>query len=130
LRRIPAAKRISVIPIFCDMIREKARLGGIVIDDGHWFDLGTREQYLAAHRQLGDGPWIANTARVSPSALILGATSIGDRARVGDGAQLRDCLIWEDAEVAPGAVLERCIVTDGSCAEGTHADRDFVPTPP
>lgn len=130
LRRIPAAKRIGVIPIFCDMIRGKARLGGVVIDDGHWFDLGTREQYLAAHRQLGGGPWIANTARVSPNALILGVTSIGARARIGDGAQLRDCLIWEDAEVAAGAMLERCIVTDGSCAEGTQADRDFVPATP
>ena len=130
LRRIPAAKRIGVIPIFCDMIREKARLGGIVIDDGHWFDLGTRDRYLAAQRRLGGGPWIANTACVSASALIFGATSIGARARVGDGAQLRDCVVWEDAEVAPGALLERCIVTDGSRAEGTHLDRDFVPAPP
>ena len=130
LRRIPAATKISVVPIFCEMIREGARLGGIVIDDGHWWDLGTREQYLAVHRWMADGglpiaDWIAASAQVSPGARIEGATAIGAGARIGDGAHLRDCLVWENAEVAPGAVLERCIVTDGARAEGTHRDRDF-----
>src|SRR4029453_17540555 len=89
LRRIPAAKRIGIVPILCDMIQEKAKLGGIVIDDGDWFDLGTREKYLAVHRHLAGGPWVAETAQVSPGAQVLGATAIGAGARVGDGAQLR-----------------------------------------
>ena len=126
LRRIPPATRIGVVPIFCDMILKGTKLGGIVIDDGNWFDLGTREKYLAVHQHLADGPWIAATAHVSAGAQVFGATAIGAGASVGDGAQLRDCLIWENAEVMPGAMLERCIVTDGSCAEGTHVDRDFV----
>ena len=140
LRRIPAATKIGVVPIFCEMIREHARLGGIVIDDGHWHDLGTREQYLAVHRRISDFPsassgpggrfqisdWIHPSAQISPDAKIEGATAIGADARIGAGAHLRDCLIWENAEVAPRAHLERCIVTDGARAEGTHRDRDFA----
>ena len=133
LRRIPAATKISVVPIFCEMIREHARLGGIVIDDGHWYDLGTREQYLAVHevmrRETSNTelpPWIAPGAQISPDAKIEGATAIGADARIGAGAHLRDCLIWENAEIAPGAVLERCIVTDGARAEGTLRDHDFA----
>ena len=131
LRRIPAATKISVVPIFCEMIRVGAKLGGIVIDEGHWWDLGTREQYLAVHRWMFDVPfqmsdWIDPRAHVSPNALIEGATAIGAKARIGDGARLRDCIVWENAEVAPGAVLERCIVTDGARAEGTHCDCDFT----
>ena len=131
LRRIPAATKISVVPIFCDMIRAGAKLGGIVIDDGHWWDLGTREQYLAVHRWMADfrfqiSDWVAASAQISSSAVIEGATAIGANARIGAGARLRDCLVWENAEVAPGAVLERCIVTDGARAEGVHLDRDFA----
>jgi mannose-1-phosphate guanylyltransferase len=126
LMRIPAATRIGVVPIFCQMILDGAKLGGIVIDDGDWFDLGTREKYLAVHQHLANAPWVAAAANVSPGAQLLGATAIGAGARVGDGAQLRDCLIWENAEVMPGAKLERCIVTDGSSAEGTYTDRDFA----
>ena len=131
LRRIPAATKIGVVPIFCEMIRTGARLGGIVIDDGQWWDLGTRGQYLAVHRAIAESgranaDWIAPGAEISPSAKIEGATAIGANARIGDGAVLRDCLVWESAEVAPGAVLERCIVTDGARAEGVHRDRDFA----
>ena len=131
LRRIPAATKISVVPIFCEMIRVGAKLGGIVIDDGQWWDLGTREQYLAVHRSITDcglriADWIHPSAQISPTAKIEGATAIGANARIGDGAQLRDCIVWENAEVAPGAVLERCIVTDGARAEGTPRDHDFA----
>ena len=131
LRRIPAATKISVVPIFCDMIRAGAKLGGIIIDEGRWWDLGTREQYLAVHRWMADGQlrigdWIDPRAHISSSAILEGATAIGARARIGEGARLRDCIVWENAEVAPGAVLERCIVTDGARAEGTHCDHDFA----
>ena len=131
LRRIPPATKISVVPIFCDMIRTGAKLGGIVIDEGNWWDLGTREQYLAVHRWIADcglriADWIAPSAQISSDAIIEGATAIGANARIGAGARLRDCLVWEDAEVASGADLERCIVTDGARAEGTHRDRDFA----
>ena len=131
LRRIPPATKISVVPIFCDMIRTGAKLGGIVIDEGNWWDLGTREQYLAVHRWIADcglriADWIAPSAQISPGAIIEGATSIGANARIGDGAQLRDCIIWENAEVASNAKLERCIVTDGARAEGTLVDVDVA----
>jgi dTDP-glucose pyrophosphorylase len=65
--RILPATKISVIPIFLEMIRSGALLGGVVIDDGHWWDLGTREQVLAVHRALaGNGTprWIAPSAAV------------------------------------------------------------------
>ena len=131
LRRIPAATKISVVTIFCEMIRAGAKLGGIIIDEGNWWDLGTREQYLAVHRWLAEGgirnaEWLHPSAQISPGAIVEGATAIGANARIGEGARLRDCLIWENAEVAPGAVLERCIVTDGARAEGRHRDRDFA----
>jgi mannose-1-phosphate guanylyltransferase len=107
IARIPAAQKLSVVPIFHGMIREGARLGGIVLDEGDWRDLGTREEYLAACAALGSPLWFAPTARV------------------GEGAVVRDSIVWENAEVAPGARLTRCVVTDGARAEGEHVDTDF-----
>lgn len=127
--RIPAATKISVVPIFCDMIRAGSKLGGIVIDHGHWWDLGNRESYLAVHRDLAasqTSSWIDPTADLEPGVQISGATAIGARARIGTGAVLHDCLVWEDAVVAPGAQLDRCIVADGANAAGTHLDVDFA----
>ncbi len=105
IARIPAGVKMSVVPIFHTMIREGAKLGGIVLDEGEWRDLGTRDEYLAACTAIGEPP-------AAPS-------------QIGECAVLRDCIIWPGGEVAPGARLTRCIVTDGAHAEGEWVDRDF-----
>jgi NDP-sugar pyrophosphorylase family protein len=141
LTRIPAREKISVVPIFLEMIRRGEKLGGIVLDEGDWWDLGTREQYLAVHRHIFDfgfrisdfgktlecaSPnWIHATASIAPTARILGATAIGAGAVVGENAELRDCIVWENAQIAAGSSLRNCIVTAGQRVEGTHADADF-----
>jgi mannose-1-phosphate guanylyltransferase len=89
------------------MIRSGVKVGGIAVDAGDWRDLGTREEYLAACAALDSANWVA------PSA------------RIGDGARLRDTIVWENAEVLPGADLTRCVVSDGAVAGGTHVDTDF-----
>lgn len=142
LARIPAATKISVIPLFIEMIRSGAKLGGVIIDDGHWWDLGNREQYLAVHRELAAGtpllasgvsplthpaPWVAPGANVANDAQLLGATSIGEGASIGAGAVLQDSIVWPGARIVPGAHLTRCIVTSDSEAAGVHVDEDFAP---
>jgi NDP-sugar pyrophosphorylase family protein len=126
LARIPAATKVSVVKIFCDMIRSGERLGGVVIDDGEWFDLGTREQYLAVHSSLGNGPWIDPTASIALDAEITGATTIGAHAIVGPGARVHDSILWDRAEVAAGASLTRCIVATGQRAEGELVGQDVA----
>lgn len=104
IARIPAAQKISVVPIFHEMIRAGAKLGGIILDDGDWRDLGTREEYLAVSGKKNV---------IHPSATI------------GEGAKLDDCIVWENATVAPGAKLTRCIIAEGAHAEGECVDQDF-----
>lgn len=128
LQRIPAREKISVIPIFLEMIRTGAKLGAVVIDEGHWWDLGSRAQYLAVHQhfaELGGAPWLDRTAQVSPSTKITGASAIGARAQIADGARLHDTLLWPGAQVAAGASLGCCIVTGQHPVSGTHADTDL-----
>jgi NDP-sugar pyrophosphorylase family protein len=131
LARIPPRTMISVIPIFLEMIQAGAQLGGIVVDDGHWRDLGTREQYLEVHRQFArdgtppGGQWIHPSAHIEPDAQISGATVVGANSRVGASARLHDCILWEDTEIASDSKLESCIVTAGRRVEGTHANADF-----
>jgi mannose-1-phosphate guanylyltransferase len=117
LARIPPATVISVVPIFCEMIRAGAKLGGVVIDDGEWWDVGSPASYLAVHRAMRKSEvgsrksdWIAPSAHVAADVEITGATAIGARARIGAGARLHDCIVWGDVEVAPGAELEGCVV--------------------
>lgn len=120
----------SVIPIFLRMIQEGARLGAVVIDDGHWWDLGSRAAYLEAHQalhQLGTAPApaIHPGAQVSSEASLQGLNIIGDGAVVEAGAALEDCILWPGAVVASGAVLKQCIVRSGIRAQGAHTGTDL-----
>jgi NDP-sugar pyrophosphorylase family protein len=128
IARIPAGQKLSVVPIFHEMIRGGGKLGGIVIDEGAWWDLGTRTEYLAVHASLANrgAPWLSPDADVAPDARITGATAVAKGAQVGAGAELRDCIVWEGAEVAPGARLTSCVVADGMRASGEHKDVDFA----
>ena len=128
ITRIPPGKKISVVPVFHEMIRAGARLGGIVVDDGAWWDLGTRGEYLAVHAALASrgAPWTAPDAQIAADARIYGATAIESGARVGPGAELCDCIVWKGARIAPGARLTRCIVADGVTVSGEHSDADFA----
>ena len=136
IARIPAAQKLSVVPVFHEMIRAGANLGGIVLDEGAWWDLGSRSEYLAVHTALAtrashrdsekNAAWISPSASLSLDAKISGATAIAAGASIGAGAVLHDCIVWENATVAPGALLTRCILADHATATGEHTDVDFV----
>lgn len=133
LRRIPERTKISVIPLFMEMIKEAAGLGGVVLDEGMWWDLGTREKYLEVHEALATGDvfgtvWrtkIAPTARVAEDAQLTGVVVAGDGAVIEGGTQVTDCILWEGARVLAGSSLNRCIVTAGRTAAGQHTGVDF-----
>jgi NDP-sugar pyrophosphorylase family protein len=96
------------------------------VEDGNWWDLGSREQYLAVHRHYAaQSPWIDPTARIAPSAVITGATAIGANVQIGDGARIHDSLLWPGAEVAAGADLRGCIATGRRVASGELVDADL-----
>jgi len=137
LRRIPEETKISVIPLFMEMIKEGGgKLGGVVVDEGIWWDLGTREKYLDAHAALAEGPdffgdgreWrtrVNGTAQVAAGARLEGFAAVGEDAAIEEGAQVTDCILWEGARVLAGSVLDRCIVTSGRIAAGRQTGIDF-----
>jgi mannose-1-phosphate guanylyltransferase len=108
----------SVVAAWLRAIEAGERLGGAVIDDGLWLDLGDRASYLEAHRL------IHSEARIHPSAQIAADADIDDMSSVGPGcvvevgATLRRSVLWPAARVCAGAQLEECIVLSGHTAAG------------
>ena len=133
----------SVIPHFLEMIRRGDKLGGVVIDDGHWWDVGNREAYLALHRELSnsqssplkfpdypvdDPEWEASihpTAVVDSTAKLRGCSVAGRDCRVGAEAILTDTILWPGAQIASESELIGCIVRSHQNAAGTHRNIDI-----
>ncbi len=123
LNLIPADEKISVIPAFLELAKA-GKLGAIVLDEGVWLDLGDRDSYLRAHRELALDEAIHPTALVEPGAVVERSV-VGAGAVIRSGAVMRDCVVWPGCEVGGDAVLDRCIVFSEEIATGNHADADL-----
>ena len=136
-QRIPPHKKVSFIPIVADWIGQGGRIGGVVLDDGHWFNIGSRKEYLEVHRTIADQKWkpryvnapgwpehTAKSAIIDPSAKVRGCSVIGEHCHVGAEATLEDTILWPDAEIASQSRLEACIVRSRKKVSGLHRNID------
>jgi mannose-1-phosphate guanylyltransferase len=136
----------SVIPHFLELIRRGEKIGGVVIDEGNWWDVGSRDAYLQLHRELsgkaglpaaalkfpaypvGDPQWKApvhKTATVDPTAQLRGCTVVGRDCRVGAEVILEDTILWPGAQIASRSHLSGCIVRTHKTAQGVHRNIDI-----
>jgi len=135
--RIPPDRRISFIPIIADWIGAGGKIGGVVLNDGKWFNIGSRTQYVEIHRAITDGwrpryvenlEWpirVAKSAKVAASAQLSGFFSIGADCTVGDDTIIEDTILWPNAEIASKSRLHGCIVRANRKVSGVHRNIDI-----
>lgn len=128
LKYLTPGKIESVIPIFLKLIKEGGRIGGVVVDEGYWWDLGDRDSYLDAHAALltrkPDASPVSALARIDSTARLIGMNIISEGATIEAGAVLEDCILWPDSHVLKDARLQRCIVRRGMTASGQLKNTD------
>jgi NDP-sugar pyrophosphorylase family protein len=136
--RIPPRKKISFIPVIGDWIGQGARIGGLAMNDGKWFNISSRAEYLEVHRTILRENWKPNFVKtpewperkasssiVDSSAQLRGCTVVGRNCRVGADAILEDTILWPDTEIASQSRLEACIVRSRKKVTGTHCNIDI-----
>ncbi|MEM1295932.1 MAG: sugar phosphate nucleotidyltransferase [Verrucomicrobiota bacterium] len=112
----------SVVPAFLSAIRDHNRLGGIVIDEGYWWDLGNRDAYTEASfvtlahdfprfEMMTPPVRIHQDTRINPDSEIDEFTTIGEGCVIGAGVVLKKSILWPGTRVAAGSELENCIAT-------------------
>jgi mannose-1-phosphate guanylyltransferase len=137
-QRIPSHKKISFIPVIAEWIGQGGKIGGVVMDDGKWFNIGSREEYLEVHRATLRENWrpyyvqtsswperVAKSAIVDPSAELHGCSVVGENCRVGADVILQDTILWPRAQIASQSHLESCIVRSQKKVTGVHRNIDL-----
>jgi len=125
---VPGRIESVVLPMLA-LLRAGGRIGGVVVDEGSWRDLGERNAYLDALGDLAAGfprflsgkdrpVRIAPDAVVGEGARIDRRSSIGPGAVIGAGAVLEESVVWGGGEVAPASRLRRVVVRGGRIASG------------
>jgi len=137
-QRIPPQRKISFIPILADWIGQGGKIGGVVINEGKWFNITSRAEYLEVHRVIIQEHWkphyvkmrewperIAKTATVDRSAQLRGCTVVGRDCCVGAEALLEDTILWPGSEIASQSHLDGCIVRARKKISGIHRNIDI-----
>ena len=130
-QRIPQRK-ISFIPVLLDWIKEGGKIGGLILNEGKWFNIGSSAQYVEVHRMIASENWspdfindagwaarIAKSATIDTGAQLRGLTILGADCYIGAGAILQDTIVWPGAQIASKSELQDCIVRTRQRAEGT-----------
>jgi mannose-1-phosphate guanylyltransferase len=138
LGRIPSNEKVSFIPIVTKWIGQNGRIGGVVLDQGKWFNIGSRTEYLQVHRAISKEKWeppyvkaagwsnpIAASADIDPSAQLLGCSVVGADCQVGAGAILEDTIVWPGSQIASRSQLYGCIVRSHKKVSGVHRNIDI-----
>jgi mannose-1-phosphate guanylyltransferase len=136
--RIPPGRQLSFIPVVVRWIGEGGKIGGVELDEGKWFNIGTRAEYLAVHGIVSKQCWrphylqsadwaesIHASAIVDPTAQLRGCSVVGPECRVGPEAILEDTILWSGSQIASRSDLRGCIVRSHQKVTGTHRDSDI-----
>jgi mannose-1-phosphate guanylyltransferase len=139
IAQIPADQKISFIPVLVDWIRRGGRVGGAVLEEGSWFNVGNRSEYLRLHRviaregwrpaYLSDPQWPASVdpgAKVSPGAEISDDSWVGANSLIESDAKLRNAIAWPNSIIRTRVELTGCIVAGREVGEGVFDQYDFV----
>jgi mannose-1-phosphate guanylyltransferase len=139
IAEIPADKKISFIPVLVDWIGRSGRIGGAVVEDGRWFNIGKRAEYLRIHRVIARESWrphylaeagwpapVDPGAKVSPTAEISKDSWVGANSLIESGAKLRNAVAWPNSIIRTGVELSQCIVAGGEVRQGVFDEYDFV----
>lgn len=137
-QRIPPERKISFIPLLAQWIGQGGKIGGLVINDGKWFNISSRAEYLDVHRMIIREHWkphyvkirewpkrVARSAIVDPSAQLRGCTVVGRDCHVGPEAVLEDTILWPGSEIASKSHLQGCIVRSRKRASGVYRNIDI-----
>ena len=133
--RLSPKKKISFIPVLAEWIGQNGKIGGVVLADGKWFNIGSAADYLQVHERIladqwkpafvGEDDWptrIHPAAEVASDAKLLGCVVIGPDCRVGSEAVLENTILWPGAQIASRSRLSRCIVRSHQTVNGLHND--------
>jgi len=74
------------------------------VSDASFFDVGTVEDYRRTHDAFASGDAARSSANPTPS--------VGRGATIDPSARVTQSILWDDVQVAAGATLDACIVTD------------------
>ena len=129
LDALPPVGYFDIMGCYLDLASRGEAVRGYQMRGGYWQDIGRIEAYRDLHQALlrGKGPVIHSEAHLEQGVRMEGFVCVGKGTCIEHGALIKDSVIWDEAVIARGSVVERCVVADGARVTGAHHGEALIP---
>jgi NDP-sugar pyrophosphorylase family protein len=139
--RIPENTKISFVPILADWLEAGGKIGGVLLEENHWFNVGTRVEYLRLHQFIANHGWwpryvrstnpewpvrVEPSAKVSANSRIEGASYVGNNCSIDSDVCIEDSILLPGSSLASGVSMRSCIVAGAEVPAGNYVGTDFI----
>jgi mannose-1-phosphate guanylyltransferase len=139
--RIPENTKISFIPVLADWLKAGGEIGGVLLEENHWFNVGTRAEYLRLHQFIANQGWsplymrssdtewpvrVEPSARVSAKSRIEGVSYVGSNCRIDSDVCIQDSILLPGSALASGVSMQSCIVASTEVPAGNYVGMDII----
>lgn len=120
-------------------MRSGGKIGGMPLEESRWFNLGSRKEYLSAHRVIVEEGWVPDylrggtwpaqsdpSAHISPDSQIIGGSYVGARCTVDRDVLLENSILFPGSIIPRGTTLRSCVVAGVRIEQGSYLETDFV----
>jgi len=139
--RIPESRKISFIPVLADWLKAGGQIGGVLLEENHWFNVGTRAEYLRLHQfianqgwspryiRTGDAEWpvhVEPSAKISANSRIEGVSYVGNNCSIDSDVRIQDSILLPGSSLSSGVSMRSCIVAGSEVPAGNYIGRDII----
>ena len=129
LKFLPPSGFVTLVDAYEAAQKQGERVAGVTVEGAYWSDIGTPDDYRAAHRETLDralrgerGSRFAPPRPPARRAGLTGFVGAGTGSRIAPGARVHDSVLWEGVSLRRSAHIVNAIVGDGLTVSGhvTH----------
>src|SRR6516162_4006240 len=139
--RISENIKISFVPIIIDWLKAGGKIGGVLLEENHWFNVGTRAEYLRLHQFIANQGWspryiwssdtewpvrVEPSAKVSSNSRIEGASYVGNNCSIDSDVCIQDSILLPGSSLASGVSMRSCIVAGTEVPAGNYVEMDII----
>jgi len=139
--RIPENTKISFVPVLADWLKAGGKIGGVLLEENQWFNVGTRVEYLRLHQFIATQRWLPRyfrssgtewpvrvepSAKVSANSRIEGVSYVGNNCSIDRDVSIEDSILLPGSSLASGVSMRSCIVAGIDVPAGNYVGMDFI----
>ena len=139
--RIPENTKISFVPVLAVWLKAGGKIGGVLLEENQWFNVGTRVEYLRLHQFIATQRWLPRyfrssgtewpvrvepSAKVSANSRIEGVSYVGNNCSIDRDVSIEDSILLPGSSLASGVSMRSCIVAGIEVPAGDYVGIDFI----